>query len=167
MSKLLYLLRHAQSVEKQAEQADRDRELTPIGTKETFQMGAFLHREKILPEVIYCSNAVRASTTAQLISDTIKLEVEKIIIEEELFQASARTLFEFIRRLDDSYSNVMCICHNPAISYLAEYLTNAEIGEMPTAGMVTIRLNVDSWEELEKGSGEMTQYVYPEMFNTD
>ena len=117
-----------------------DRELTPVGTKQTFQLGAYLHREKIQPDVIYCSNAVRARTTAQLISDTIKLDVEKIIPDEELSQASVRTFFEFISQLDDAYTRVMCVGHNPEISYLAEYLTEAAIGVMQPAGMAAIKL---------------------------
>lgn len=167
MPKQLYLLRHAQSADKQAGQADKDRELTPVGTKETFQIGAFLHHDKIDLDVIYCSSALRARTTAQLISDTIKLDVEKVIADEELFQASARTFFEFVQRLDNAYSNVMCVGHNPAISYLAEYLTNAEIGDMLPAGMVSIRLKIDLWENLQKGEGEMMQYIYPEMLSPD
>jgi phosphohistidine phosphatase len=166
MPKFLYLLRHAQSVEKQAGQADMDRELTPVGTKQTFQLGAYLHREKIQPDVIYCSNAVRARTTAQLISDTIKLDVEKIIPDEELSQASVRTFFEFISQLDDAYTRVMCVGHNPEISYLAEYLTEAEIGVMQPAGMAAIKLKIDSWKNLEKGIGEMMQYVSPDMLDS-
>jgi|SRR5690606_24600639 len=165
MPKTLYLLRHAQSVERQAGQADLDRELTPVGTKETFQIGAFLHREKIQPDVIYCSIAERARMTAQLISDTIKLDVEKIIPDEELSQASVRTFLEFVTQLDNAYDSVMCVGHNPAISYLAEYLTEAEIGVLPTAGLVAIRLGVDAWQNVEKGCGEVILTISPEMLD--
>lgn len=161
MPKNLYLLRHAQSVERQAGQSDLDRELTPVGTKETFQIGAFLHREKIQPDVIYCSSAERARMTAQLISDTIKLDVEKIIPDEELSQASVRTFLEFVTQLDNAYDSVMCVGHNPVISYLAEYLTDAEIGVLPTAGLVAIRLGVNSWQNVEKGCGEVTLTMTP------
>lgn len=166
MPKTLYLLRHAQSVERQAGQPDLDRELTPVGTKETFQIGAFLHREKIQPDVIYCSSAERARMTAQLISDTIKLDVEKIIPDEELSQASVRTFLEFVTQLDNAYDSVMCVGHNPAISYLAEYLTDAETGMLPTAGLVAIRLDVGSWQNVEKGCGEVTFTITPGMLDS-
>ena len=166
MSKTLYLLRHAQSVEKQAGQSDMDRELTPVGTQQTFQIGAFLHREKIQPDVIYCSSAERARTTAQLISDTIKLDVEKIIPDEELSQASVRTFFEFVSQLDDGYDSVMCVGHNPVISYLAEYLTDADLGVLPTAGLVAIKLGVDAWHKVEKGCGEVILKITPGMLDS-
>ena len=166
MPKTLYLLRHAQSVERQAGQSDLDRELTPVGTKETFQIGAFLHREKIQPEVIYCSTAERARMTAQLISDTIKLDVEKIIPDEELSQASVRTFLEFVTQLDNAYDSVMCVGHNPVISYLAEYLTDAEIGVLPTTGLVAIKLGIDSWQNVEKGRGEVSLTITPGMLDS-
>jgi phosphohistidine phosphatase len=163
MPKLLYLLRHAQSAEKQQGQADKDRELTPKGVKETFQIGAFMHREKIFPDVIYTSTAVRAGTTAQLIADTIKLDLGKIIADEELFQASVRTFMEFIQQLDNSYNSIMCIGHNPAISYLSEYLSKAEIGEMPTAGLVILKFPISNWEDIEEGNAEFIQLITPEI----
>jgi phosphohistidine phosphatase len=60
----------------------------------------------------------------------------------------------------------MCVGHNPEISYLAEYLTEAEIGVMQPAGMAAIKLKIDSWKNLEKGIGEMMQYVSPEMLDS-
>ncbi|HEX5171121.1 MAG TPA: histidine phosphatase family protein [Cyclobacteriaceae bacterium] len=163
MTKLLYLLRHAQSAEKQQGQTDRERELTQQGVKESFQIGAFMHREKIFPDAIYCSVAERARMCAQLIADTIKLDLGKIIPDEELFQASVRTFMEFVQRLDDSYKSVMCIGHNPAISYLAEYLSKAEIGELPTGGLVILKFPIDNWEDVNEGTGEFIQLVTPTM----
>lgn len=155
MAKTLYLMRHAQSVEKQAGQSDLERELTPTGTKETFRIGAYLHREKINPDVIYTSSAVRAHATAKLLSDVIKFDVERIIPDEELAQASVRTFLEFITRLDDAYTSVMCVGHNPVISYVAEYLTGAEIGTLPTAGLVAMKVRVDAWREVDKSCGDV------------
>lgn len=161
MAKLLYLMRHAQSVEKQAGQPDLERELTPTGAKETFRIGAYLHREKINPDVIYTSSAVRAHATAKLLSDVIKFDIERIIPDEELAQASVRTFLEFITKLDDAYSEVMCIGHNPVVSYVAEYLTGAEIGTLPTAGLVAMKLRVDSWHAADKGSADVVFTTSP------
>lgn len=167
MPKLLYLLRHAQSADKQQGQTDKDRELTPLGVKETFQIGAFMHREKIFPDAIYTSTAFRASTTAQLIADTIKLDLGRIIADEELFQASVRTFMEFIRQTDNSYNTILCVGHNPAISYLAEYLSKAEIGELPPAGLVSIKFALNDWEDIDEGKGEFVMLMTPEKLVSD
>ena len=88
--------------------------------------------------------------------------IDKIQFEEELYTASVRTFLAFVNQLDDACSHVMCIGHNPVISYLAEYLTKAEIGDMPPAGLAMIQLNVQHWKEVNQGSGELINLLIPE-----
>jgi phosphohistidine phosphatase len=128
----------------------------------SIQIGGYLLKEKILLDVLYTSTANRAQASAELISDALKLDVEKTIPDDELFQASVRTFLEFINKIDDAYSHVMCIGHNPVISYLAEYLCAAEIGDMPTSGLAIIKFNVNSWKELTQGVGELQKFVTPD-----
>jgi phosphohistidine phosphatase len=61
--------------------------------------------------------------------------------------------------------NVLCVAHNPAISYLAESLTKAEIGDMPPCGLAIIKFNINSWKEVSQGSGELENYIYPGMLS--
>lgn len=167
MPKFLYLMRHAHSAEKQPGQTDKDRELTPVGVKEALRMGAFLASEKITPDIIYTSEAARAVTTSHLLCDALKLDYEKIIQDEELYRASVRTFFELIENIDMQFNRVMCVAHNPVISYLAEYLTKAEIGDMTTAGIAAIRFDIPSWKDISEGNGELIQYTSPSMLLSD
>ena len=57
----------------------------------------------------------------------------------------------------------MITSHNPAVSYLAEYLSGADVGDMPTSGIAEIRFNLDSWAEVSQGTGELGLYVTPRM----
>jgi phosphohistidine phosphatase len=160
MPKFLYLMRHAQSEEKQPQQHDKDRELTPTGVKETLQISALLNQKNISLDALYTSTATRSVSTAQLISDAVRLDTEKVFRDDELYNASVRTFLEFLNNVDDQYQHVLCIGHNPVVSYLAEYLTKAEIGELPTAGIVFIRFNF-SWKELNEGKAELAEYTNP------
>jgi phosphohistidine phosphatase len=63
MPRYLYLLRHAQSAEKQHGQTDRDRNLTHLGMKQALLVAQFLKEEKTLPEIIMSSVAERAKET--------------------------------------------------------------------------------------------------------
>lgn len=162
MAKQLFLTRHAEAVEKSSHQSDKDRELTPAGVQQSFQIGAYLLRENFTPDIIYASIAERARLTASLAAETMKFDASKILLEEELYTASVRTFFGFLCKLDDAYQKVMCIGHNPVISYLAEYLTKAEIGDMTTAGIVIISFDVSSWNELSQGNGELLYYLHPQ-----
>jgi phosphohistidine phosphatase len=162
MLKQLFLFRHAEAVDK-SHHPDRDRELTSNGIQQSIRMGAYLSRHHIVPDVIFSSSAERTRQTAVIAADQLKLDKAKIVCVDELYEASTRTFLEFITTLDNGYHQVMCVGHNPTISYLAEYLTRAEIGEMATAGIVIIRYNMLSWNEVRQGNGEFVNYLYPDM----
>jgi len=159
MPRYLYLLRHAKSDEKQRGQTDKQRELTSLGIKQSLQVANFFLTEKSIPEMIVCSVAERALATASLIADALKVEPDRISAQEELYEASTRTLMEFISQLDDSCYHILCVAHNPAISYLAEYFTKTEIGEMAPAGMAIIQFDINSWKEVSAGNGLLLRYV--------
>jgi phosphohistidine phosphatase len=163
MPRYLYLLRHAQSAEKQIGQSDRDRELVPDGVKQSLLIASYLRDQKIKLDIIMCSVAERAKATAGLISDALKFDLEKISVQDDLYEASTRTFFQFVTQLEDHLQHVMCVAHNPAISYLAEYFSKAEIGEMAPGGMAVLRFDINSWKEVSQGNGELLHYVYPEM----
>lgn len=162
MPRFLYLLRHAQSAERQHSQTDLSRELTPLGVKQALVVGGYLHRQSIAFDSIMCSVAERARTTATLIADALKADLDKIVVQQELYEASTRTFLQFVTQLPDQQQNIMCVGHNPAISYLAEYLTSAEVGDMVPAGLATIRFNLPSWKDVSQGNGSLESYVTPE-----
>ena len=167
MSRFLYLMRHAQSADKQPDQADKERELTLKGMRDARLIGRHLYAQKIIPKIILSSTAVRAKTTAQLVSEALNVETEKIQLDDGLYEASVRTFLELVKEIDDSINSVMCVGHNPGISYLAEYLTKAEIGDMPPAGLSIIQFQTMHWNDSNEGTGILTTFLTPENLNDD
>jgi len=163
MPRHLYLLRHAETVEKHSGQHDRERELTQLGVRESLLIGTYLYNEKVTFDAIHSSNAVRCVATAGIVADAMKVETSSIRIEEALYDASTRTMFEFITQLDDDDLTILCVGHNPVISFLAESLTKAEIDTMPPGGLVIIKFNVDHWKGVAPAGGELQNVVYPKM----
>jgi phosphohistidine phosphatase len=161
MPKQLYLLRHAEALDKSGHQTDKERQLTTAGVQQGVQVGAYLLRENFALEAIFSSTAERASQTASLVADTVKLDGRRIFFDDELYDASVRTFFAFVNKLDNAYHHVMCVGHNPTLSYLAEYLTQAEIGDMATGGLAIISFKITSWAEISQGNGELLRYVDP------
>jgi phosphohistidine phosphatase len=161
MPRYLYLLRHAQSADKQRGQTDKDRELTPTGVQQSLWVASFLASQKTFPELILCSPATRTQQTIGWIADALKVDHEKILYVDDLYEASMRTLLEVISTAEDEVQHLLCVGHNPAISYLAEYLTKTEIGDLVPAGMAIIKLNVGSWKEVSAGGGELIQHISP------
>lgn len=163
MPRFLYLMRHAQSADKQPGFSDKERELTPTGVREALQIGGYLLQHKYFPDLILSSTANRAKSTATQIVDTLKLVPDKIQLEEELFTASVRTFLAQIHDFDDSLNTVLCIGHNPTLSYLAEYISKAEIGDLPPAGLVVIQFHSKQWKDVGEGTGELVRLITPEM----
>lgn len=163
MNRFLYLMRHAQSADKQPGQTDKERELTVQGLRDSIKIGAYLYNQKINPDIILTSTAIRATATAGLLLDTLKLMPEKIQLNDELYDASPRTFLKEITKLEDTLNHVLCVGHNPAISYLAEYLTKAEIGELPPGGVVIIQFEILLWQKIGEGSGTFVKLLTPEI----
>lgn len=161
----LYLLRHTQSADRQSGQTDKERELTPTGIKNALVMGTYFQKEKLPLDIIITSPSERTKTTSRLLADALKFDLDKVLVEEELYEAPTRTFLEIVNKLDDGYQNVLCVGHNPVISYLSEYLTKAEIGDMVPGGLAVIKFNFNTWNNVAQSTGELVSYVYPEMLD--
>ncbi|MBL0744054.1 SixA phosphatase family protein [Chryseolinea lacunae] len=167
MTRHLYLLRHAESAEKQAGQSDKERSLTPRGMREAVVIGTYLYQQNINVDAVLTSVAERAQDTARYVANAMKIDLEKITITEEIYEASSRTFFQFLSALDDKFHTILIIGHNPVISYVAEYVTQSEIGDMATGGLATIKFNISSWKEVTQGNGSLENYVSPSMLDNN
>lgn len=163
--KKLILLRHAKSDWSIPGQKDFDRTLNTRGLRVAPKMGnKFVEMETHLDAII-SSPAERAKLTAQLVSEQLNFETEQVELDDEIYEASIRTLLQVVNNLDDEYTSVMLVGHNPSFTYLAEYLTNDEIGDMPTCSAVAINFPTNSWMEVSQGLGEKQWFIYPKMFD--
>lgn len=161
MSRHLLIMRHAQAEEIQHEQTDRNRELTSRGQQEALQVAAQLAKRSISIDAIFASIAIRTQQTAAFVSDVLKLNAESLYVEEDLYNSSIRTYLSFVSSIDSRKNNILLIGHNPTVTYLAEYLTNEEIGTIPTAGICIVKLENDSWKNTDKGKATLVEFIKP------
>jgi len=162
MAKKLYLMRHAQSADKQPGQPDIERELTVHGMREALQIGAYLQSENFFCDLFLCSTAIRAKSTMEFVLEALKLPAEKILFNDEIYNASTRVLYEQIVNMDDHVNSVIIVGHNPSITYLTENLTRAEVGDMAPAGLAIIHFNIAKWRDIAEGCGELIRYICPQ-----
>ena len=165
MSKTLFLLRHAHAMEKGVGQKDIDRELDSIGLQNSTRMGINFSNKSLQFDMIMSSPASRAFQTASLIAEQIKYEPARIHKNDEIFEASVRTLLQVVNRFKADWDSVLLVGHNPSITYLAEYLTGAEIGNMTTCGVCQVEFSIDAWQEVTENIGELASYEYPDLLN--
>lgn len=160
--KNLFLVRHAQAVENTGRSTDLYRNLTPQGFRDATKIGRKIFEMDIQPDMIFSSHAERARSTAELIAEQIKFDAQKIEYTEDLYEASARTLFALIKNLNDEWNNILIIGHNPSITYFSEYITHYEIGVVSPAGLVHIRFEVGQWDLISEDNGKFVQYHHLE-----
>lgn len=165
MKKNLYILRHAQSDEKMSDQQDFDRTLNSTGLQNATKMGINFHQKEVQFDIIISSPAIRALSTASLIAEQVKYDPSRIHQNSEIYEASIRTLLRVVNQLKEEWKSVLLVGHNPSTTYLAEYITKSEIGNMTTCGVAQLSFNKMSWEEISEGNGELVGYEYPDLLN--
>jgi phosphohistidine phosphatase len=163
--KRLFLLRHAKSSWDDPGLADRERPLAPRGRRAAKAMGDHLRRKRIAPAVVLCSPARRAQETLERIAPSLGDDAT-VLIEPELYSASAGDLLERLRRLPDTTGSALLVGHNPAVQDLALTLAGggprraAMERKYPTAGLATLTFEA-SWSELDAGMADLVDFVTP------
>jgi phosphohistidine phosphatase len=162
MVKKLFLGRHAESAEAVAGIKDIERDLTAKGYRDAPRVGKYLFEQNLLPDAMISSNAQRAKATAELMAEQLRYEIHKIDFSEDLYNASVRTLLRIINEAQNTWSSLILVAHNPAISYLAEYLSRENIGSIVPGGMVILNFEISSWEEVSEANGKLDLYIQPD-----
>lgn len=162
MAKTLLLVRHAEAAEANANQRDAERELTPKGYRDAPRIGRYLFDKQVLPHVIWSSTAQRALATSELIAEQLKFDTLKIKTSVDIYQASVRSLLQLVNEQKEQHEQVLIVGHNPAITYLAEYLTGEEIGDMVPCGVVYVSFAVDEWGQISQDTGTLEAYLQPD-----
>ncbi|MGD1893800.1 MAG: histidine phosphatase family protein [Cyclobacteriaceae bacterium] len=162
MVKQLLIVRHAEARESQAEQRDFDRNLTPRGYQDAVRVGDFLKQQSWQPDLIICSSAVRAKATAQMIAEQLRYSQQRIQAIQDLYDGSLRTFLAVINKQDENVERIMAVGHNPTVSYLLEYLTGDEVGNVVPGGLALVKLTVEQWAEVSQRTGSLLWYKLPQ-----
>jgi phosphohistidine phosphatase len=161
MVKSLILVRHAQSEPYSPVIKDEERELTATGVADASRMGKHLQSLQVNPDMIVASPAYRTITTAQLLAEQLGYDLSTIKIEPTLYESSMRNLMAVVNGLNEKHEQVMIVSHNPTLTYLAEYITHAEIGTLPTCGSVHIQFENLPWNQVSGNTGKLVWFEYP------
>ena len=70
-------------------------------------------------------------------------------------------MVDLLENLDDKYTNVMIVGHNPAMSSLLNILCDSSVENMPTCAVAVVSFDMASWSELSMSDGELLAYDYP------
>lgn len=163
MAKQLLLVRHGKSDWGNLDLKDFDRPLNKRGKENVPEMAERLINRGFEFDLIVSSPAKRAKTTAKFFAEAY--QVQRIQYEESIYEANSKTLLKVVNGLDDAADTIIMFGHNPGFTDFANELSEADIYNIPTAGMVLMSFPFDTWEMVSKGTGELVFFDYPK--NTD
>ena len=166
--KTIFLLRHAKSSWNKPELDDFERPLAPRGIKSAEKIGKYLKKEKLLPDIIYCSKAVRAKETWELVNRIVKKK-NNINYKNKLYMANFSDFLNIIKETKDNFKSLMLISHNPGIENFAlEIIKNKESEKYknidykyPTGALSIIKFNIKKWNEVTSSTGEIYEFIKP------
>jgi len=168
--KHLILLRHAKSSWKDSSLSDHDRPLNKRGKRTAPKMGKRLLNKSIQPQLIISSTAKRALKTASIVANAIDYPTNRIESTRRLFHAWPDDICDMISQSDNSFNKLMIVGHNPGMTMLANQLLKFnKFDNIPTAGLVTISIDINQWQEILKHisiSCQLIDYDYPKLNNS-
>jgi phosphohistidine phosphatase len=148
-TKSLYLLRHAKAESATLQFSDEDRALTPKGIDDAKKLATKLVKKDIGFDLILTSPAIRAITTAQIISNRLDHKQRFLEVDKKLYQADCTTLLTIASKLHKKIKSVMLVGHNPALEDFAAYMTGESVS-MQTCSLIEFTFELKDWKDFEK-----------------
>ena len=165
---VLYLLRHAKSSWEDPSIEDFDRPLASRGRQAGETMAGYMRLADVRPDLVLCSSSLRTRQTLKRILPAFAADVP-VEYEDALYHDGAGELMTRLRRVPDCFTSVLMIGHNPALQALAVRLAGdgdpdarARLEtKFPTAGLVTLVLRRERWQDLGPDACELHSFVVP------
>jgi phosphohistidine phosphatase len=148
--KNLFIIRHGKSDWDRPGVSDIDRPLKERGIRDAHEMAKRGLEQGLVPDLIISSPANRALNTARIFSKVLGYSPDSILINQDLYLAESDEIMEVIAAADNSSNTLMLFGHNPGFTELTDDLSNLNIDNLPTTGMVLLKFKAESWEEISK-----------------
>lgn len=161
--KTLTIVRHAKSSWNHPGLTDRERPLNKRGERDAPIMGVRIAEADIRPSLIVSSPAVRAWTTASIVANALNYPQEFLQREKDLYLASLNDILDVVVAQDNGFNNLMLFGHNPGMTQFANYLSPGLTNNLPTAGVVSVNIDQDSWNLYQQPATELVFYSYPKL----
>ncbi len=169
MTKTLYLLRHAKSGWDDPVARDFDRPLNKRGEKAARTIGQWMAANGVTFEQVIASPAVRVIDTLDGVWAGYGRKMEPTW-DRRIYLASSATLLDVLREVSDEHDSVMMVGHNPGMEDVVFDLVpddgssplreEVEV-KYPTAALVQLDIDIDSWSDIGKPVALLKRFVRP------
>ena len=160
--KTIHLIRHAKSSWDDDALADIDRPLSKRGIRTCRFMAGHIRDAGCGFDNVFCSPAVRAQMTIELIKGALPDIDIQWQTDEDLYTFDCSDLLTWCRALDDGISEVTIVGHNPASTDFCNRLSKADINNVPTCGYVQLTAREDCrWQDISEMDFELITFLKP------
>ena len=158
--KSIILFRHGESDYNLDFSQDHERPLAQSGIQDAGKMGAYLYQQNESPNLVISSTAVRAKATAKIAMDVGKWSCN-IVLESKIYGGSPEYLLSLIKSQNNRLSSICIVGHEPNFSSFIVKSTDSNYLQFPTASMAKINFDVNSWQEIIMGFGNLNWIISP------
>ena len=166
--KQVIFLRHAKSDWGNEQLKDIDRHLNERGYSDAYLLGQWFAENKAVPDLVLCSTALRAFSTAQIFARAMDLRPEAFRLEPAIYEASLGTLCSIIAKQSEQFRCILMVGHNPGFTEVCNELGDLYFDNIPTCGLVSIKFDSENWGSAAESKGKVEYYRFPkELRNKD
>lgn len=165
--KTLYLVRHAKAIMENRTVQDFERQLLEKGLKRTRHIIDFLLNKNISVDLIVCSPAVRAFETARAFAHALNYPLVNIKLEKTIYEGDSDKIANLFYDLPHNIDSLMIVGHNPSITNFANLLLAEPIDYLPTSGIVSIKFDAKSWDEIWQAKKITNFVITPRMLKNN
>ena len=144
--KTITFLRHSKS-SWDYDVSDVNRPLNEFGIKKIKKVSNLSIDTFNQVEIFFSSPANRAIHTCIILAKSLEIDLKKISIRKELYTFDMNEVFDFIKQINDKYSNIVLVGHNPAYTEISNYFSENKILNLPTARWFCLKFDTDSWSK--------------------
>jgi len=166
--KTLVILRHAKSDYPRGV-PDHDRPLAGRGNREAPLAGRWLVEHGIYPDMILCSDAVRARQTCTWVCNELGEKAPTAYLDSRLYEADAARALAVINETDEQVRTLMVIGHLPWVQEVGMRIASVDSDEdavvtmaerLPTLGLQVFAVPGE-WATLDGRDARMTHFAVP------
>ena len=129
---------------------DVDRPLNEVGIEKIKKVAESSKHQFINSDIIFSSTANRAIHTCLILTRQLSITNNKVRLSEDLYTFNHFEVFDFIKKIEDKYSQVVLVGHNPAYTEISNYFSENKILNLPTARWFSMKFDSNKWSDILK-----------------
>ena len=161
--KKLIIIRHSKSSWIDPSLDDINRPLNDRGLKDAPFMAKVVAQKDIFPDFIISSPSLRTKLTLKFFIDELNYDKE-IAYEKKIYEAPMENILEVVKNIDNKYEIVFLFGHNPGLNEFVNFISDANIENIPTSGMIELGFYTKSWKDISKKNSKFICFEYPKKF---